>query len=298
MPLFLKCVAPWVRVMVIDESVGQMQLSVILPASNEAALIGDCLAAILTSDWDGSGVQVIVVANGCTDDTAHQARTKTQAFSERGWQLQVIERTQGGKLGALNAGDDAARGAVRVYLDADVIISRGLLWQLANVLESRTARYASGAVNITSKGWISGAYARIWRQVPFMTECVPGCGVYAVNAEGRTRWADFPDIISDDTFVRLCFTPHERIGVSASYDWPIAEGFRNLVKVRRRQDLGVDQIGLEYSDLVGNDDKPQFPFGRKLGLAMRHPLGFLIYSAVAVVSRLTRSRDTGWSRSR
>lgn len=275
-----------------------MRLSVILPASNEAALIGGCLSAILASDWDGGGVQVLVIANGCTDDTAAQARATAKAFSDRGWHLEVIELEKGGKLGALNAGDAAARGAIRVYLDADVTISKGLLWQLSNVLQSRAARYASGAVNITAKGWISAAYARIWRQVPFMTDCVPGCGVYAVNAEGRQRWGGFPEIISDDTFVRLNFAPHERIGVLAPYDWPIANGFRNLVKVRRRQDAGVDEIERDYPHLVENDDKPDFPIERKLRLALRHPFGFAVYACVALVSKLTRQSDTGWSRSR
>jgi glycosyltransferase involved in cell wall biosynthesis len=52
-----------------------MTFSVILPASNEAALIGHCLNALLASEWTRSeSVEIVVVANGCTDDTADQAR--------------------------------------------------------------------------------------------------------------------------------------------------------------------------------------------------------------------------------
>ncbi|WP_299937906.1 glycosyltransferase [uncultured Pelagimonas sp.] len=281
-----------------NNTTGAVRLSVILPANNEAALIGGCLSAILDSDWDGLGLQVIVVANGCSDDTAARAQAMVEPFSDRGWQLDILDLPSGGKLGALNAGDATAKGAMRVYLDADVTVSRGLLWQLANALDSTAPRYASGAVTITAKGWVSRAYARIWRQVPFMAECVPGCGVFAVNAAGRARWETFPDIISDDTFVRLSFTPNERIGVAASYEWPIAEGWSNLVTVRRRQDVGVDEIGHKFPELLANDDKPDFGIGRKLGIALRDPIGFAVYSGVALTSKLTRKRSSGWSRGR
>ncbi len=281
-----------------DNMTGAVRLSVILPASNEAALIGGCLSAILESDWEGAGVQVVVVANGCHDDTVARAQAMDDQFVARGWRLDVLDLATGGKLGALNAGDAAALGATRVYLDADVTISRGVLWQLSNALDSASARYASGTVNITAQGWMSRTYARIWRQVPFMTECVPGCGVFAVNQAGRERWDTYPDIISDDTFVRLSFRPDERIGVPASYNWPIAEGFANLVKVRRRQDAGVDQIAEQFPELIENDDKPSFPTSRKLGIALRDPIGFAVYSGVALISKLTRNRVDGWSRSR
>ncbi len=50
--------------------------SLIIPANNEAAHIGARLNAVLASDaltLDGS-VQIIVVPNGCRDDTADLAR--------------------------------------------------------------------------------------------------------------------------------------------------------------------------------------------------------------------------------
>src|SRR5690606_35650380 len=150
------------------------------------------------------------------------------------------ELAQGGKPGALNAGDAAARGPMRAYLDADVTVSPPLLAQIVAVLVQAGPAYASGRVNITTRqSRVSRAYARIWRQVPFMRQGVPGCGFFAVNAVGRARWTEFPAIISDDTFVRLQFAPTERHLVQAGYDWPIAEGFGALVRVRRRQDAGV-----------------------------------------------------------
>ncbi|NDV98274.1 glycosyltransferase [Salipiger sp. PrR002] len=278
---------------------GNPALSVILPASNEGAVIARCLRALLASDWTAAAPpEIVVIANGCRDDTAAQARALMPEAEARGWSLRVIEISKGCKLGALNAGDAAARGRLRVYLDADVTISPPLLAQLQDALAGPGARYASGTLRITGEGWAARAYARIWRQVPFMARGVPGCGVFAVNAEGRARWQEFPDIISDDTFVRLSFTPAERSAVPATYEWPIAEGLAALIRVRRRQDAGVAQVGTLFPRLLRNDDKLPFGAGGKLRMALRDPLGFAVYSGVALMVRLTPQRAPEWSRGR
>lgn len=283
-----------------DEAAGPAALSVILPASNEAALIGGCLRALAASEWDaGRGpVEVIVIANGCRDDTAARAGAEAPRFAARGWHLRVLERAEPGKPGALNAGDAAASAGMRVYLDADVTVGKGLLVALHHALDTKAPRYASGRVEIAAGSRVSRAYARIWRQVPFMRRGVPGCGVFAVNAAGRARWGAFPDIISDDTFVRLSFSPRERVAVPDLYRWPIAEGLPALIRVRRRQDAGVAEIAARYPALLANDDKPPFPWGAKLRLVLRNPLSFAVYSGVALAVKLTPRRNQGWSRGR
>ena len=55
-----------------------MPLSLIIPASNEAHHIGPCLEGVLAQTGPAA-LQVIVAANGCTDDTADRAR----AFAPR-----------------------------------------------------------------------------------------------------------------------------------------------------------------------------------------------------------------------
>lgn len=273
-------------------------LCVLIPASNEEALIGACLGALARSRGLDGWAEVIVIANGCQDATADAARSQADSFAAKGWTLTVIERAEGGKLAALDAGEARARAGIRVYLDADVTVSPDLVAQLHDALDTDGPRYASGTLRITAQGWAARAYARIYRQVPFMAQGVPGCGVFAVNAAGRAHWGAFPQIISDDTFVRLQFAPSERIAVPASYDWPLVEGLPALARVRRRQDAGVAEIAARFPELMRNDDKPAFPAGDKLALALRAPLGFAVYSGVALASRLTRHRASGWSRGR
>ncbi len=273
-------------------------LSVIIPAHNEAGLIGPCLDAVLASDWAGGGIEVIVVANGCTDATLPEAETRRAAAEARGWRLQVLDLAQGSKPGALNAGERAATGGVLAYLDADVEVSRPLMAQIAQVLSGRDPAYASGQVVIPPpQNAFSRTYARFYRQVPFFHHGVPGCGFFAINRAGRARWDDWPRIISDDTFARLNFGPKERIAVTAGYRWPLVEGFGALVKVRRRQDRGVAELAEAYPALLANDDAR--PSGRDwiIGAALRRPLAFLAYVAVALAVRMGKGSGE-WTRGR
>ena len=277
-------------------------VSVILPAHDEAAYIGACLDALLASDAPAYGwsVEVIVVANGCSDRTADIARGRVRQATARGWRLVVLDLAEGGKLNALNKGEAAAAGATRVYLDADVIVSPPLIAQLVEVLDTGQPRYASGQPRLArASSPVTAAYGRFWATLPFVTNGVPGFGIFAVNPAGRARWATFPDIISDDTFVRLMFTPAQRFRVAAEYSWPMVEGFRNLVRVRRRQNAGVDQIATVAPTLLRNDDKAPVGIMGVLRRALRHPVGFAVYAAVAIAVRSPYARSSSaWARGR
>jgi glycosyltransferase involved in cell wall biosynthesis len=277
----------------------QPGLTIIVPANNEEAYLGPCLRALMASETVNAPVQLLVVANACTDKTVDVARAFVPSAKQLGWSMQVIDLAQPGKLNALNVGDDHAEGELRLYLDADVVVSPALVRMLVEELQSTTAaRYASGSARISSaRSIVTRAYARFWQMLPFARSEAPGFGAFAVNAAGRARWGRFPDIISDDTYVRLLFAPHERKGVSATYEWPMVEGFNHLVKVRRRQDQGVKQIAREWPELLSNEGKPTPGPGNLLGMALKEPGGFFVYAAVTLAVRLRRA-STQWTRGR
>jgi glycosyltransferase involved in cell wall biosynthesis len=273
-------------------------LSVIIPASNESDWIGACLSALFRSDPVPGGAEAIVVANGCRDDTADRARDCVGLAQAAGWSLTVIERAEGGKTAALNAGDAAAAGEMRAYLDADVEVSPPLMAQLVMALLPEEPLYVSGrAVIPDPQSAVTRAYARFWQRLPFARSTAPGFGLFAVNQAGRARWGDFPDIISDDTFVRLQFSPQERIGVPGTYRWPMIEGFSALVRVRRRQDAGVAEIARLWPDLLAREDKAPLTAATLAGLALRDPVGFGTYGAVSLAVRMGRDRKN-WVRGR
>ncbi|WP_348540487.1 glycosyltransferase [Shimia sp. R9_3] len=273
-------------------------LSILIPASNEAAHIGTCLEAVLASEGLARA-QIVVAANGCSDSTVTIAKGFAERAAQKGWDLVVLDLPAIGKIGALNAADAAAAYEMRAYLDADVTVDAAVFGELADVLTTEAPRYASGQLRLSKAAtWTTRAYARTYAKVPFITEGVPGAGLFAVNAAGRARWGDFPDIISDDTFVRLSFTPEERVGVSAGYDWPLVEGFGALVRVRRRQNAGVGEVFARYPELAKNDNKLPVRAGQMLGMALRDPIGFGVYVAVALVVKFTPQRAQSWERGR
>ncbi|MCP5088040.1 MAG: glycosyltransferase [Rhodobacteraceae bacterium] len=276
-------------------------LSVLIPANNEAKGIGACLRTVFESVLEEleEPPELIVIANGCSDETALVARGFSQTAEETGWVLQVLDLEEGNKLKALNAGDAVASYDNRMYLDADVTVDPLLIGQLLDVLWQPGAIYCSGSVEIAeAKSAVSRAYRRIYQRVPFIADRVPGCGIFAVNAAGRRRWNNFPEIISDDTFVRLQFSPSERVGVPAKFYWPLVEGFSNLVVVRRRQDAGVKELRQKYPDLFQNDDKRPLGLTGMVRLAVGDPVGFAVYCSVALVVRLTPGSHNKWTRGR
>ncbi|HTP42260.1 MAG TPA: glycosyltransferase, partial [Nitrospiria bacterium] len=90
-----------------------MDLSVIIPAYNEANYIGrllDSLAVARRQHAPGREAEIIVVDNGSTDATAAIAQEKGATV------VQESER----KIAAVrNAGARAARGATLIFIDAD-----------------------------------------------------------------------------------------------------------------------------------------------------------------------------------
>lgn len=276
-----------------------LPLTIIIPANNEEDYLSACLESLLASEPTGSTVQVLVVANACTDRTVDVARSFEPAAGRKGWMLQVLDLPQPGKLNALNIGDDLATGSLRLYLDADVTVSPPLVRELVQALAAtKQARYASGTPRIAlARSALTRAYARFWQLLPFARSEAPGFGAFAVNEAGRGRWGKFPSIISDDTYVRLQFAPHERVGVNATYDWPMVEGFVRLVKVRRRQDEGVKEIGRKWPTLLANEGKSMPGAVQLLALALKAPVGFVVYAAVTLAVRTSRGTSQ-WTRGR
>jgi glycosyltransferase involved in cell wall biosynthesis len=273
---------------------------VIVPANNEAGYIEACLASLL--EQRDVHLHVVVSANACEDDTVQIARDHIPQFAARGHLLTVIESPLGGKLSALTRAEGALTAEEqelpRLYLDADVTCDPDLLAQIAVSLSVPNPCYSTGVLNISeANSPFTSAYGRFWSQLPFVKGGAVGVGCYAVNAAGRARWGAFPQIISDDTFVRLHFSPKERVEVKGRYHWPMIEGMSGLVRVRRRQDAGVTELRRNYAKLFENDEMKRLSRGQILRLALRDPIGFAAYAVVHFAVRLG-PKSMQWSRGR
>jgi glycosyltransferase involved in cell wall biosynthesis len=98
-------------------------ISVIIPARNEEYYISECINSILKECEDDLSVQIIVVNNRSTDDTAGVARSLG---------AEVIEK-QEGTVGSLrNYGFQHSDGNILVFLDADCVIQKGWVVSVSN----------------------------------------------------------------------------------------------------------------------------------------------------------------------
>lgn len=277
----------------------EIPFTLIIPASNEAAYIGPCLDALLGQTETAGRMIVIVSANACHDDTLAQADRRSDAFIARGSRLILIDSDIAGKPAALNRADALAPDGPRAYLDADVICAPGLVAALRHALATPQSRYATGRLTLPpAQSAITRRYGRLWTALPFLAPgTAPGAGLFAVNPAGRARWLAFPDLISDDSFVRLHFTPAERIEVAEPYLWPLPEGFANLVRVRRRQDAGLAELRIHHPHLFTRAQGTTARPGLILRLGLRQPLDLAAYLAIRFAARL-RPADGGFTRGR
>lgn len=265
-------------------SARQPRLSVVIPAHNEERVIGRCLDA-LHDQAGAAGMEVVVVANGCSDATAEQARRHPLAPT-------VLELPVGDKAAALNAGEDAVTTLPRVYLDADIELGPGAVDALVETLEDGRVHAVAPSPRFVTDGrpWPVRSYYRVWSRLPYLSDAPVGNGVYALSAAGRARFARFPALIADDLFVQRQFAPSERCALSDHHFLvQTPKGIRQLLAVRTRAYYGSLQLEHELGGALGAASASAAP-GRAVARAVRRPSDLVDVVVYAVLSALAARR--------
>lgn len=225
-------------------------VSIIIPAHNEEKVIAAALIALLPGIADQS-IEVIVVCNGCTDNTAQIAASIAPAII-------CLETPVASKTNALNLGDGRARWFPRIYQDADVVLTMDAVARIAETLRDKSFLAASPAMRMEfhNASWAVRSYYDIWQRLPYVQEGMIGVGVYALSEWGRKRFEAFPDIVADDGYVRALFQPHER--TVAAHCWSMVRAPKNLkglLKIKTRSRRGQYELAQKYPWLMRNEHK-------------------------------------------
>ncbi|RPE37939.1 glycosyl transferase family 2 [Streptomyces sp. Ag109_O5-1] len=222
--------------------------SIVIPAHNEARVIGRLLDSLLADSAPGdhedpaddTGTDIVVVCNGCTDDTARIA-------AARGPRVRVVEIPVPSKHAALRAGDDHAHGFPRLYVDADVVITNADVRALTEPLDDETSGVLATAperrIPLAACSWRVRAYYQVWQRLPAVREGLFGRGVIAVSKAGHARIAALPPLMADDLAASLAFTPEERRVVdTARVEIQPPRTWQDLIKRRVRAAVSTAQV--------------------------------------------------------
>jgi glycosyltransferase involved in cell wall biosynthesis len=201
--------------------------TIIVPAFNEAAVIGGTLRHLLNGALPGE-FDVIVVCNGCKDQTADMARAAAPAD-------RVMELEAASKTAALNAGIAAAKTGPVVFLDADIKTAASSVRQLVHRLNWSDAflAYGQACFNTNASGWAVRAFYRAWRQNPYFDNHKMG-GFFAISTAGLRELGSLPQVTNDDEYVRRKLMKNSVWVEAAPYRIEAPRDLISLVRVRSR----------------------------------------------------------------
>lgn len=138
----------WDRGSIVTDMTGSTSpdlISVIVPGRNEAANIDACIRALLIQDHPKDLLEIIVVDDHSTDQTARIV----ESYADRGVRLIQLSKTTPsaqGKKAAITRGVTAARGSVILTTDADCIPPVSWVRRMSACRKQTDAAFVSGPV--------------------------------------------------------------------------------------------------------------------------------------------------------
>jgi cellulose synthase/poly-beta-1,6-N-acetylglucosamine synthase-like glycosyltransferase len=193
-------------------------ISVIAPAFNESVTIVDNIRTLLSLYYNN--YEIVVVNDGSTDDTMAKIikayelekvnyyfdyrlpcekirgvyKSKNRSFKK----LMVIDKRNGGKADALNAGLNVTKNDLVVSIDADSIMEQDALLKLVKpFLEQKEKRVigAGGVIRIANSCEISGGHIR---RIHLPSQWLPRAQVMEYTRAflmGRMAWSEMDGLL-------------------------------------------------------------------------------------------------------
>jgi GT2 family glycosyltransferase len=170
------------------------QASAIIPTHNRQQLLEMTLEHLARQTVDLSSVEVIVVADGCTDGTIDMLTSHGWPFS-----LRVLQQEQRGRACARNAAAAAARAPVLIFLDDDVmaapdLIEKHLAEHQDDVPTAAIGRLAPASMRGVPgwHRWVEGQLEKQYRAMLKGRRLISGVCLYSGNCS-----------ISRDAFLKI-----------------------------------------------------------------------------------------------
>jgi GT2 family glycosyltransferase len=144
------------------------RVSVVVPTHNRAGRLATSLNAVARQDYPPDALEVIVVADGCTDDTAGAFAAWRPPFAAR-----LIQQAASGPAAARNRGAAVARGRYLIFLDDDIVASPGLVGAHLQAHGGEGGQVVIGYLparvggtdffSIALRGWWDAMFQAMWK---------------------------------------------------------------------------------------------------------------------------------------
>jgi len=243
-------------------------VSVVIPAYNEAAGIAATVRSMATSQYRGR-IEIVVVDDGSTDDTAAIARRLRLPY------VRVLSQANTGKPGALNRGIAESRSDILVLVDGDTIFQPDTLDHLIAPMAARDVGAVSGNTKVANRRGLLGGWQHLEYVMGFNLDrrlfdmlgtipTVPGAiGAFRRGALAYVGGVS-TDTLAEDTDVTmaLCRSPWRVVYAPDALAWTeVPTTLRQLWKQRYRWSYGTMQAMWKHRRSV-IESGPSGRFGR------------------------------------
>ena len=238
-----------------------LAVSVLLPAHNEAKVIGQTIESVLDTQYGGA-LEVIVVDDGSQDATA---AVVAQAAA-RDPRVRLIRQEKRGKAAALNTALRAARSDILVMLDADTLFQPDTIPHLLTQFSDPRVAAVSGHAKVGNRrSWIARFQSleyicgfNLDRRAYHVLNCitvVPGA-VSAYRRDAVLAAGGLPEeTLAEDTDLTYVLhrAKHRICYASGALAWTEAPaGVRSFLRQRRRWAFGTLQCLWKHRSMLFN----------------------------------------------
>jgi len=223
-------------------------VSVVIPAYNEAAGIAATVRSMATSQYRGR-IEIVVVDDGSTDNTAAVARSLRLPY------VRVITQANTGKPGALSRGIAESRSDILVLVDGDTIFQPDTLDHLIAPMAARDVGAVSGNTKVANRRGLLGGWQHLEYVMGFNLDrrlfdmlgtipTVPGAiGAFRRGALAYVGGVSTDTLAEDtDLTMALCRSPWRVVYAPRALAWTeVPSTLRQLWKQRYRWSYGTMQ---------------------------------------------------------
>ncbi len=265
-------------------------ISALIPAYNEGKNIVKTVRSLLNQDYPKELMEIIVINDGSTDST----RVKCELMEKKGW-IKLINKPNGGKATALNAGIRKAKGELIYVLDADSYADRDSFKNLIGYFNDPKVAAVTSNMQVGKSDsslrkiqWYEYLFNTLLRKVMSLFNSLyvtPGPGSIYRKSVLEKIGGFSSDTLTEDMEIAFNIQSHHYIirnSLNSRVSTDAPKGLKSLMKQRRRWYAGFLGDSFSYKHLFFNRDNSLLGF-------FTLPVNFLtIGISIFLVSNIVR----------